>query len=98
MKYRGDDEGYKKGALGKFDGPVKLKRGHFPNSVAGTDPRGTGAYTSDDSGLNRATSDDAKWVTEERLTNDAAVDIYDAVTENQPDSGNRGIKSRGGQT
>jgi hypothetical protein len=80
-----DEFGYKRGALGKFDPSLKLKRGSFPNSRAGTDQRGVGKYTSDDSGLTRATSDDAKFVTEERMTNDAAKDIYDNVVKNSLD-------------
>jgi hypothetical protein len=51
MPNKKDEFGYKKGALGKFDNGVKVNRGSSPSSVAGTDPRGTGKYTSDDSGL-----------------------------------------------
>jgi len=96
-KTKADEEGWKRGA-GAYSKEVKLNRGSFPNSVPGTDPRGVGKYTSDDSGLNRVTSDDVKFATPERLTNDAAIDIWDIVESNQPDSSNRGLKPRGGQS
>ena len=90
-KTKADEEGWKRGA-GAYSKEVKLNRGSFPNSVPGTDPRGVGKYTSDDSGLTLTKVDP------ERLTNDAAIDIWDIVESNQPDSGNRGLKPRGGQS
>jgi hypothetical protein len=58
---------------------VKLKQGHWPSSNPGTDPRGAGKYTSDDSGLTRTEVDPP------RLTNDASKDIYDNVVKNSLD-------------
>jgi hypothetical protein len=66
-KTKADEEGWKRGA-GAYSKEVKLNRGSFPNSVPGTDPRGVGKYTSDDSGLTLTKVDP------ERLTNDAAID------------------------
>jgi hypothetical protein len=90
-KTKADEEGWKRGA-GAYSKEVKLNRGFFPNSVPGTDPRGVGKYTSDDSGLTLTKVDP------ERLTNDAAIDIYDEVWDQNPDDSNRAIKSRGGQS
>ena len=96
-KTAADDEGWRKGQ-GAYSKEVKLNRGSFPNSVPGTDPKGAGKYTNDEQVTHRVTSDDVKFATPERLTNDAAIDIWDVVTENQPDDGNRGLKPRGGQS
>jgi hypothetical protein len=83
-KTKADDEGWRKGQ-GAYSKEVKLNRGSFPNSVPGTDPKGQGKYTNDEQVTHRATSDDRKWVTPERLTNDGSKDIYDNVVKNSLD-------------
>ena len=63
MKYRNDDEGYKKGALGKFDPPLKLNRNSPWNPKVLTDDLSAAAdaaakYSSnDDAGLRRVKTD-----------------------------------------
>ena len=83
-KTAADDYGWKRGA-GAYSKEVPLKRGSFPNSVPGTDPRGHGKYTNDDSGLNRVTHEDRKFAAPERRTNEEAKDIYDDVVRNSLD-------------
>ena len=75
-KSAADNEGWRKGQ-GAYSKEVKLNRGSFPNSIPGTDPKGHGKYTTDDSGLT------LKKVDPERLTNEAGRDIMDNVEANQ---------------
>jgi hypothetical protein len=96
MKRKGDNEGYKTGALGKFDKGAKLDRSYDPwNPTVLSDglSDGKGKYTSNDvSFLNRKPSDTPR-------TNPwgESRDLTDVVEANQSDSGNRGLKPRGGR-
>jgi hypothetical protein len=83
-KTSADDEGWRKGQ-GAYSKEVKLNRGSFPNSVPGTDPSGHGRYTDDAQVTHRVTSDDVKFATPERRTNEEAKDIYDNVCKNSLD-------------
>jgi hypothetical protein len=65
MKHKGDDQGFKTGALGKFDKGAKLDRNYDPwNPKVLTDDLsdGKGKYTSNDvSFLNRKPSDTLRY-------------------------------------
>jgi hypothetical protein len=84
-KTAADNEGWRKGQ-GAYSKEVKLNRGSFPNSVPGTSPKGPGGkYTNDEQVTHRVTSDDVKFATPERRTNEEARDIFDNVVKNSLD-------------
>ncbi len=63
-----------------------MREGRFPDSNPGTSPRGVGVYTEDESGLTN------------KLPYEQTANIRDIdadVKGNQPDSGNRAVRSRG---
>jgi hypothetical protein len=90
---RSDDSGYKRGALGKYMPGSGLVRGSAWGDRAdiGTDPKGCGAYTSDDvsflTGKASDTPHDNTWLNQR--------DIFDEVEGQSSDDGNRAVKSRG---
>jgi hypothetical protein len=92
---RDDDSGWKRGALGKFDPGAKLDRNYDPwNPKVLSDglSDGKGKYTSNERVLRHKDGDPTR-------TNPWGEhrDLTDVVEENQPDSGNRGLKPRGGR-
>ena len=82
MKYKNDDEGYKKGALGKFDPPLKLNRNSPWNPKVLTDDLSAAA----DAAAKYSRNDDAGL--RNKLPDDATAkprDIFDNVEANQLD-------------
>jgi hypothetical protein len=86
MKYKGDNDGYKTGALGKFDKGAKLDRNYDPwNPKVLTDDLsdGKGKYTSNDvSFLNRKPSDTPRY---DPTGSEKVKDIYNDVCRNSLD-------------
>jgi hypothetical protein len=86
MKYKGDNDGFKKGALGKFDKGAKLDRNYDPwNPKVLSDglSDGKGAYTSNDvSFLNRKPSDTPRY---DPTGSEKVKVIYDDVCKNSLD-------------
>jgi hypothetical protein len=75
---RNDSEGWRKGALGKYIEPSGVRPGSgFNYGGAGTNPKGCGKYTTDDSGLTNKLPDDG--------TAPASKDIYSDVCRNSLD-------------
>ena len=96
MRYKGDNQGWKKGELGKYIKPSGVKPGDGWGNQAdiGTSPKGHGKYTNDDvSFLTGKASDTPR--TDARLNE---REIWAEVEAQQSDDGNRAVKSRGGQT
>jgi hypothetical protein len=82
MKYKGDDEGYKKGALGKFDPPLKLNRNSPWNPTVLTDDLNPAA----DAAAKYSRNDDAGL--RNKLPDEATAkprDIYNDVCKNSLD-------------
>jgi hypothetical protein len=85
IRKRNDSEGWKRG-VGAYSQGVTLREGRFPDSNPGTSKRGVGAYTEDEAGLRNTLPDEQTADTR---------DINADVEGNQPDGGNRAVRSRG---
>ncbi len=77
-RQRNDETGVKRGERGRYIDPSGVRPGSgFDYGPAGTNPKGTGKYTTDDSGLTNKMPSSG--------TGDNTRDIYNDVTRNSLD-------------